>query len=133
MASRKLQILLTGATGYVGGSVLHKLLQHKENSLFSITVIVRDSEKAKLFEKVQAQTGVQVTAVQGSHSDEAVVAPLAAKSDVVITAADVDDLDAAKAVLKGLKKKYEDTGVRPILLQTVCFDEVSPDKLVHCQ
>ena len=34
--------------------------------------------------------------------------------------ADADDLDAAQAALKGLKTRYEETGIPPIFIQTVC-------------
>lgn len=51
--------------------------------------------------------------------------PLAYASDVVITAANVDDMDAAKAVLTGLKRKHTETGVPPILIHTVCEPQLS--------
>ncbi|EIN04821.1 NAD(P)-binding protein [Punctularia strigosozonata HHB-11173 SS5] len=114
----KIQILLTGATGYVGGSVLAKLLEHEKKSAFAITAIVRSADKAKLFAEVEERTGVPITPVQGSHSDAALVASLASQSDVVIAAADVDDLEAARAILGGLRQRYEKTGVKPILLHT---------------
>jgi len=37
---------------------------------------------------------------------------------VVIATADADDLDAAKATLKGLKARHQETGIPPIFIQT---------------
>jgi hypothetical protein len=34
--------------------------------------------------------------------------------------ADADNLDAAKATLKGLKTRYQETGIPPIFIHTVC-------------
>jgi hypothetical protein len=92
---------------------LTSLLQHPEVSSFTITAIVRDSTKASRLEKL----GVKIAL--GSHSDPALVEPLAHASDIVITAANVDDLEAAQAVLTGLKKRHAETGVAPILIHTV--------------
>ncbi|TFK49795.1 NAD(P)-binding protein [Heliocybe sulcata] len=108
----KTNIFLTGATGYLGGSVLQRLLSHSEASSFEITVLVRNAEKAKLLETFG------VKALLGSHSDLDKLETAAASSDVVFTIADCDDLPAAKAILKGLRKRYAETGKAPILIHT---------------
>lgn len=35
--------------------------------------------------------------------------------------ADADNLNATKAILRGLEKRYRETGVKPILIHTVSF------------
>ncbi|TFK49690.1 NAD(P)-binding protein [Heliocybe sulcata] len=109
----KTSIFLTGATGYLGGSVLQRLLSHPEASSFEITALVRSAEKANLLETF----GVKV--LLGSHSELDKLEAAAASSDVVFAIADCDDLPAAKAILKGLRKRFTETGNAPILIHTV--------------
>jgi len=105
---------MLGVTGYIGGAVLTQfLLQHPDASeSFNITALVRSPEKA---EKLKA---LGIEAVVGSLSDHDVLEKLASASDVVFAMADADDLPAAKAILKGLKSRYEATGKAPILIHT---------------
>jgi len=110
--SAKTNIFLTGATGYIGGSVLLRFLKHPDASSFNITVLVRSPEKA---EKLKA---FGVNPVVGSHSDIPLVEELAAQADVVIATADANGLVAAKATLKGLKTRYQKTGIAPIFIHT---------------
>lgn len=91
----KTHILLTGATGvhlhclvmvselisdtgYIGGSVLTKLLSHPLSETFRITVVVRAAEKATQFRKM----GIQ--AVVGSYADLDLLTELASKADLVV-------------------------------------------------
>lgn len=113
--STKTNIFLTGATGYIGGSVLSRFLRflkYPDAGSFNITVLVRSPEKA---EKLKV---FGVNPVVGSHSDTPLVEKLTAQADVVIATADADDLVAAKAALKGLKTRYQKTGVAPIFIHT---------------
>ncbi|KDQ49807.1 hypothetical protein JAAARDRAFT_42553, partial [Jaapia argillacea MUCL 33604] len=108
----KTSIFVTGATGYIGGSVLTRLLAHPNASSFEITALVRTQEKAKLLEEFGVKT------LLGSHSDIDKLEEVASKSNVVFAMANADDLGAAKAILSGFKKRYETTGEIPILLHT---------------
>ena len=67
-------------TGYIGGSVLHRLLEHPSASTFNITALVRDEAKAK---KLEQQFGVH--GVVGSYKDTALVERLAENAHVVIS------------------------------------------------
>ncbi|KAJ7806540.1 NAD-binding protein [Mycena olivaceomarginata] len=109
--------LFTGATGYIGGSVLARFLAHPHaaSNKFHFTVLVRDPTKAEKF----GALGGNVTAVLGSHSDVQLVERLASEADVVIATADADDLGAAKATLTGLRKRHAQSGVAPIFINTV--------------
>ncbi|KAF8907377.1 NAD-binding protein [Gymnopilus junonius] len=110
--SPKLNILMTGVTGFIGGSVLKNFLNHPDFSSFNITVLVRSPEKADKLKKLG------VNPVLGSHDEEKVMVDVAAENDVVIAMADADNFKAAQAVLKGLKKRYEKTKTVPILIHT---------------
>ncbi|KAF5341809.1 hypothetical protein D9611_001566 [Ephemerocybe angulata] len=108
----KTHIFLTGATGYIGGSVLTRLLSHPLSDTFHTTVLVRESEKATQFRKM----GIQ--AVVGTYSDLELLKQLASKADLVIACVDADDLSAANAILEGLKERHEQTGQVPSLIHT---------------
>ncbi|KAJ7154106.1 hypothetical protein C8R46DRAFT_1118699 [Mycena filopes] len=113
MPGPKTSFFLTGATGYIGGSILTRFLAHPKADNFHFTVLVRNQKKADMF----ADLGVK--AIVGSHSDADLVEKLASEADVVIAAADCDDLGAAKATLAGLKKRHAASGVVPIFINTV--------------
>ncbi|KAJ7255790.1 hypothetical protein B0H12DRAFT_1112886 [Mycena haematopus] len=100
MSDTKTNFFLTGATGYIGGSVLTRFLAHPRTDTFQFTVLVRDPKKAEKFKDLG------VKAVVGSLSDVPLVEKLASEADVVIAAADSDDLGAAKAMLAGLRKRH---------------------------
>ncbi|KAK7043121.1 hypothetical protein VNI00_008475 [Paramarasmius palmivorus] len=111
MATKK-TILITGATGYIGGSVLSHFLQRPDHGSFEFRALIRSVEKA---EKIKA---FGVTPIVGSASDGELMFKAASEADIVIALTNCDDLDAAEAILAGLKKRYETTGERPILIHT---------------
>lgn len=102
-------VYISGSTGYIGGSVVGRLLESKN---FTITALVRSEEKAK---KLREQG---VNTVIGSLKDGELIEEQVYKHDITITTANCDDLDEAKAVVKGLEKKFKETGKRGLLLQT---------------
>lgn len=122
MRTQKTHIFLTGATGYIGGTVLTRLLSHSLSDTFQTTALVRSESKAKKFRTLG------VKAVLGSHSDLSLLRQLAGEADVVFACADANDLDAAKAILTGLKDRFEKTGKVPALVHTsgtgVLIDDV---------
>ena len=66
-------------TGYIGGTVLSRLLSHPSRDTFEITALVRSEDKAK---KLQA---LGVNAVIGSLGDSELVKQLAENADVLFT------------------------------------------------
>ncbi|KAH9947915.1 NAD-P-binding protein [Amylocystis lapponica] len=108
----KTAIFFLGATGYIGGSVLQRLIQHPNVANFEITVLLRAEQKAKKLETYG------VHAVVGSLADTDKLESLASQADVVFNCADADNVDATKAILRGLKNKYDATGVTPVLIHT---------------
>ncbi|KAG6374463.1 hypothetical protein JVT61DRAFT_4506 [Boletus reticuloceps] len=109
-------ILLTGPTGYIGGSVLSALLRHPRLDEFNITVLVQPEVEPSRFGAVR-----HVVPVVGSHDDYTLLKSLASQADVVISCADADNLTAAKAILGGLKQRHQDSATVPILIHTIAL------------
>ncbi|MFF2051737.1 NAD-dependent epimerase/dehydratase family protein [Leifsonia sp. NPDC058194] len=100
-----MSILLTGATGYIGTSVLPRLIEEGH----SVTALVRDASKAAIVEAAGA------TALIGDAADSDLVARAALDSDGVIHLASGQDVDPVfiAAVLRGLEgsdKPFVHTG-----------------------
>ncbi|KAI8817532.1 uncharacterized protein EV422DRAFT_216873 [Fimicolochytrium jonesii] len=91
------KLLITGATGYIGGTVLAALAHTNK---YHITALVRDDDRANTLKK--HVNGIN-TAV-GGYTDYHVLENAAKEADIVVhTAESADNLDAAKAILKGLQ------------------------------
>ncbi|EIW84048.1 NAD(P)-binding protein [Coniophora puteana RWD-64-598 SS2] len=115
----KKQVFVTGGTGYIGASVLQKLLRHPLASESELTVLVRSEDKAQKLEQLVRTTSLgDIKVLRGSNGEHDKLEAQASKSDVVFSMADADDVDAIKAILTGLKKRYEQLGVAPILIHT---------------
>ncbi|KAI0315836.1 hypothetical protein OF83DRAFT_1293114, partial [Amylostereum chailletii] len=97
------------STGYIGGSILQLLLNDPR---FEITALVRSVQKAKKLNDIGVKT------VVASLEDSDVLTEEVAKADIVLHTADADHLEAARAILKGLKARHEKTGGVPILIHT---------------
>jgi len=69
--------------GYIGGSVLTRLLSHPRSDTFRITVLVRAQEKAAQFRTMG------IKAVVGSNADTATLRELAADADLVIACVNI--------------------------------------------
>jgi putative NADH-flavin reductase len=66
------------ASGYIGGTVLQRLLDHPKRDAFEITAVVRNADKAKVLNTLGVNT------VVASLFDYDKVTELAAVSNVVI-------------------------------------------------
>ncbi|ERK72544.1 hypothetical protein N136_01088, partial [Leifsonia aquatica ATCC 14665] len=100
-----MSILLTGATGYIGTSVLPRLIEEGH----AVTALVRTAEKAAIVEAAGA------TALIGDAADSDLVAEAALASDGVVHLASGEDVDPVfiTAVLRGLEgsdKPFVHTG-----------------------
>ncbi|EIW84046.1 NAD(P)-binding protein [Coniophora puteana RWD-64-598 SS2] len=119
--SGKKQVFVIGGTGYVGASVIQRLVKHRTAAESEYTVLVRSEDKERKLAELVKSGGlgnVSIKLVRGSNADVDVLEAQAAKADVVFSIASSDDVPAIKAVLAGLKKRYEQTGVTPILIHT---------------
>lgn len=114
MSSKEINIFLTGATGYIGGSILTALLHHPNASNFKITALIRGNEdRAKKLESLG------VTPVVGSNESHEIIENAASQSDVVIhTAHSADDLPSTKSIISGLNKRTQITGKPVIYIHT---------------
>ncbi|TVY45303.1 Uncharacterized protein LOCC1_G003149 [Lachnellula occidentalis] len=115
MASCK--ILLTGATGYIGGSILTQLLQSKHDlSKYPISVLVRGEERAKilqdqgfnpvLFHSLDEADILQKVASEHDNRDQQKLMQL----PVVIHTASGYHTASAKALILGLGDRKKATG-----------------------
>ncbi|KIM29664.1 hypothetical protein M408DRAFT_67513 [Serendipita vermifera MAFF 305830] len=103
-------IFVLGATGYIGGSILDRYTKVYTN--YEFVALVRSDTGIKAVKRL----GNNVTAVKGSHSDHEIITELASKADIILNAADADDLELTKAVLAGARRTT--IGKIPILIHT---------------
>lgn len=102
MSIRK--VFITGATGYIGGEVLYKLLNGEEQ--FDITALVRSQAKS---DKLLAATGNKIFTAIGNLDDAAIIREQAEKADIIINTADVDHVASAELLLSVLVAKRTPT------------------------
>jgi len=100
-----MKILLTGATGYIGSSVLERLRAEGHD----VTALVRDDAKARVVEEAGA------TALVGDVTDEALIGQAAAAADGVVHTASTPEgdgafIDAVLRALDGSGKPFVHTG-----------------------
>ncbi|EUC64034.1 NAD-binding domain protein, partial [Rhizoctonia solani AG-3 Rhs1AP] len=106
MPATSTKVFLIGATGYVGGAILTELL--RTSASFTITALVRKDSDIKVLEQLGVKT------IKGSFSDMDKIEQASREANIVYNAADADDLDLTRAVIRGLKSQKE----RGILIQT---------------
>ncbi|KAF3929383.1 hypothetical protein ABW19_dt0204893 [Dactylella cylindrospora] len=94
------KIFLIGATGYIGGSVLQKLLSIHPELESGITALVRSEQKGKTLRNAYPSLSV----VLGDLDSSEVLAEEAAKSDIVITSADSDHPGHIKSIYEGFSR-----------------------------
>ncbi|KAJ4298019.1 hypothetical protein N0V90_005918 [Kalmusia sp. IMI 367209] len=88
---------LTGATGYVGGDVLHRLFAH-DTPKHTISCLVRDSAKAK--QVSNSYSNVRI--VQGDLDDTKLVEKETREADIVVHLAATSHLPSCEAIARGL-------------------------------
>lgn len=122
-----MNIFITGATGFIGGSVAMRLIEAGHH----VTGLVRDAARA------QALTDLGMTPVVGTLDDSVLLSAQAARADAVINAASSDHIGAVRAILDGLagsNKPFLHTSgssligddVQGNVLSDRVFDEATP-------
>lgn len=107
-----LRILLTGATGFIGGTVLHHLLSSilpglKSNN-FTITLLLRDASRAATY---TAAWGIRIhTVVYGGLDDIENTTTAASQHDLVINMTLGFHAASAQALIRGLAQRKAETG-----------------------
>lgn len=104
------RILLTGATGFIGGTVLQQLLDSSHPALATaiITILIRDASRAQAFTNAFG-TRVQPVVYEGLDDIEKTEA-VAAQHDVVTSMTLGFHAASAQALLRGLSKRKAATG-----------------------
>ncbi|KAG7047734.1 NAD dependent epimerase/dehydratase [Colletotrichum scovillei] len=112
------KILLSGATGYVGGSVLHHLLKHP-----SLTSIITSSSPITLLVRGGLDRAAKLTDSYGSlvkpvsivsYDDTLALTALASEHDIVINAGSGFHPPSAEAFVHGLAKRKDRNGGQPV-------------------
>jgi nucleoside-diphosphate-sugar epimerase len=110
MASSTPKILLTGATGYIGGSVLDAILKSSVPSIqqASITCLLRGPQRAA---QLTATYGSRVKPVfyEGLDDLETTITT-ASQHDIIINTTLGYHVESAKALVQGLGKRKSETG-----------------------
>lgn len=86
----------TGVTGYIGGDIFHTL--HALHPDWSYTLLVRNPTKGALV----AAAYPSVTLIYGDLSATELISRAASEADIVIHAANSDDVSSATAIAAGL-------------------------------
>ncbi|OZJ03748.1 hypothetical protein BZG36_03060 [Bifiguratus adelaidae] len=103
------KVFLTGGTGFVGGSVLSRLLK---TGKYTISALVRSQEKGEQLRKLG------VTPILGTLEDADIITQQAYEADLVVEVASSDHMGEAKAIVAGLEKRFKETGRKGKYLQT---------------
>ncbi|TVY45739.1 hypothetical protein LSUB1_G000403 [Lachnellula subtilissima] len=94
------KIFITGATGYVGGDVLHTLLQSHPTWETNITCLYRTPSSINKL----TTTYPAIKTIQGTLESTQILEDEAAKADIVLHFASSDHVPAAEAIKAGLLK-----------------------------
>ncbi|KAM5349388.1 hypothetical protein ACJ41O_005893 [Fusarium nematophilum] len=99
--------LLTGATGFIGGSVLAQILSSTDPKIreLEITAIVREKEQADLL----AQHGIDARLFNGLDDSEQ-LRSIASEFDIVLHCAPGQHTSSAEALILGLGDSQKKTG-----------------------
>ncbi|TIB26805.1 hypothetical protein E3P88_00699 [Wallemia ichthyophaga] len=92
------QVFLTGATGYIGGSILARFTDQWPS--FNYRALTRSTDKASKLNQFK-----NIEAVVGDNNSFDLIEDEAKKADVVIhTANSADDMPSTKAIVSGIEK-----------------------------
>ena len=117
--SRPLTIFFTGATGYIGGTVLSHLLHSDIGQRAHINALIRPTAQNAAVIGQLTQNHSNVAVIEGSHQDAELVTEQAAAADIVIhTANSADDLPSIKAIVAGLSQPLPAGRPKRFLLHT---------------
>ncbi|KAL2838520.1 NAD(P)-binding protein [Aspergillus pseudoustus] len=93
------KIFLTGASGYIGGEVLHAL--RKANPSYLVSALVRDEAKGATISKAYPEVRI----VLGDLDSASLVEEEATNTDIVIHAASTSHIKSVEAIARGLARR----------------------------
>lgn len=105
-------LLIIGATGYIGGSVLVAI--REKYPKFQYTAVIRNPKDNQAIEALGARI------LQGSNADLDLIEKASSEVDIVVNCSDADDVPLADAIIKGLMTRAgkKDGSRKPIYLHT---------------
>ncbi|KAG4437897.1 hypothetical protein IFR05_006616 [Cadophora sp. M221] len=103
--SEQTRILLLGATGYIGGSILTELIDRNAEDRYVLSALVRKAYQASIL----TDTGVNPLIFK-DLDDFDLIREAAKDHDIVIAAASARHFDCARACLLGLGDRVKSTG-----------------------
>lgn len=112
------KILLTGATGYIGGSTLTALINSNEPSLKNtpIGLLLRGKDRA---EKFISEYGNRVKPILYEGMDDLDrTIEVAAQYDIIINTTQGDHPESSTALVKGLAQRKKSTNTEPWIIHT---------------
>ncbi|KAF3006672.1 hypothetical protein E8E13_008546 [Curvularia kusanoi] len=98
------KILLIGATGYIGGEILHTLKQANHPGLH-VTSLVRDASKAQQVQRAYPK----VNTILGDLDDTDLIREQSKAADVVLNFAATGHAASAQAIAEGLQARQKET------------------------
>ena len=118
MHSSRPKILLTGATGYIGGSVLSALLSSNHESIksSSITCLVRGQDKADAL--IATYKGRVTATLFRDLDDTDRVIEVASQHDIVLNTLQAFHPSSSAALVKGLAERKKRSGKDVYLIHT---------------
>ncbi|KAJ7461155.1 hypothetical protein FB451DRAFT_1096097 [Mycena latifolia] len=110
-----IKVLVTGATGFIGGTVVASFLDREDYKRgdVEVTCLVRGKYRSIL---IRERLGVKV--VIGDLADVDTVKAAAEEADVVIDTANADFPKGTQAILDGLKARHARTGIKSIFIHS---------------
>ncbi|GAA5866294.1 hypothetical protein JCM3774_006606 [Rhodotorula dairenensis] len=106
------RLLLTGATGYIGGSILSALLKDHHKGV-SYGVLIRNADASGTYEA----RNITAHLFQGLDDLET-IENVAAEYDAVINTASASHPESAKALIRGLARREREHGARTFIIHT---------------
>ncbi|MCS3530013.1 NmrA family NAD(P)-binding protein [Chryseobacterium sp. JUb7] len=94
--SNKPRIFITGATGYIGGTFLHIMLELGYLENFTISSLVRRQQDT------QSMLDLGIIPILGILANSKLIKQNASESDIVFNTANCDHLVSVKAITQGL-------------------------------
>jgi len=111
------KLLIIGASGYIGGAVLAKLLEPSQAGKWDITALVRKEDYIPKLQELGVKTLI------GTLDSTEVLIKAASEVDAVLNLADSDHLAGVKAIVEGLNNSQG----KKIFIQTSGSDKIIDD------